>query len=64
MKHTSIIKLTLPPHRILYTGLSLSEANRAAREGRAIGYRVTTAGKPVTGSRRLIYHYTVVGVAA
>lgn len=62
--HTSILKYHVPAHRILYTGLDLTEANRHAREGREAGLRVTTSGKPVTGSRRLIYHYTVVGVPA
>ena len=59
--HTSILALHLPEHRILYTGLNLTEANRAAREGRESGLSVSVAGKPVTGSKRLLYHYTVVG---
>lgn len=58
--HTSIIALHLPEHRIEYTGLSLAQANKAADRARLLGCRVTIEGAPVTGSNRLIWHYTVV----
>jgi hypothetical protein len=60
--HTSHILLHLPDHRILYTGLSRTEADKAAAAGRAAGYHVTTQAAPVTGSRRSIWHYTIVGI--
>lgn len=60
MKHTSIIALHLPEHRILYTGLSRSAARAATTKARIAGHDVISAAAPVTGSKRTLWHYTVI----
>jgi hypothetical protein len=58
--HTSIIRFHLPEHRICYTGLNRTEADRAAAKARGEGFSVIRAAKPVTGSRGRLYHYTII----
>jgi hypothetical protein len=60
MTHTSHIILHLPEHRFLYTGLVKKDADKAASAAREAGYPVIVAAKPVTGSKRSIWHYTVI----
>ena len=61
MKHTSIIKLHLPEHRIEYVGVDAKEARFRAALARSIGRKVNTDKKLVTGSKKSpVFHYTVV----
>lgn len=60
--HKSTIALRIPAHSILYTGLSRTEADRVSREARRIGREVIRSAKPVTGSSRRIWHYTIIAV--
>jgi hypothetical protein len=62
MKHTSIMKFTLAPHRIVYTGLDVFAAKRAEREAVEAGYEVIVEKAFVTESNDTIDHFTIYAV--
>lgn len=58
MKHTSILKLRLPEHRIEYTGCDAKAARTAANIARGNG-RTTFTEKHILVGSSTLFHYTV-----